>query len=367
MELPNPAHRWLPLRTVVDTSSLDQFPIEELFMLAHRSCLRGFKPATARSVSFVRTTLLVALCVQMVSGCDARQGKTSLRVGYQKWGTCSILKASGRLDSVLKSSGQSVEWIEFPSGPPLLEALNAGSIDVGHTGDSPPLFAQAAGIPFVYIAASSPSPQSSALVVRENDNLQSVSDLKGKRIGLTKGSSAHTLVIRLLEQHDLTLSDVELVYLTPADARVALTAGSIDAWSIWDPYLSSVEHSQNARQIADGRGTVSGREFYVASRSAVEKHPQLIHTFLRELAGAKEWAKSHPDKMTQLLSDQTGLPIAAVKLAESRRNRFDTSPITEELIAEQQSLADRYYALGLLPHTICVKDIADRSFGEFVK
>lgn len=314
-------------------------------------------------------TSVVAVFVGLfLSGCsEAAPPRRTLRVGFQKWGTCSILKASGRLEDKLKANGWAVEWFEFPAGPPLLEALNVGSIDVGHTGDSPPVFAQAAGVPFVYIAASSPSPQSSGLLVRAGDSIQSVVDLRGKRIGFTKGTSAHTLVVRILEQHKIDLQDVDVKYLTPADGRAALASGAIDAWSIWDPYMSSAEHAGDVRRIADGQGIVSGREFYLSSRVFATQNSQILRLFLQELCGAKQWAIDRPDEIHALLAEQTGMPLDAVKLAESRRNRYDTWPITDELIAEQQALADRYYELGLLTQGIRVEMHVDRAFGEFLK
>ncbi|MBP3954116.1 aliphatic sulfonate ABC transporter substrate-binding protein [Gemmata sp. G18] len=297
-------------------------------------------------------------------GCGSSEGAGRgdvLRIGYQKWGTYSLLKASGGLEPKAREHGLRVEWVEFPAGPPLLEALNAGSLDLGHAGDSPPLFAQAAGVPFAYIAASSPSPESSAIVVRNDSALHDPRDLKGKRIGFVKGSSAHTLVVRVLEKNGLEVSDVTPVYLAPADARTALEGGSIDAWSAWDPYLAAAEVGGGAHRIADGRGYVTGREFYFASKAFAGERPEVVRTFLAELTRVKEWAKERPGEVNRLLADQTGIAIGAIERAEGRRNRYDTGPITDALVAEQQAIADRYVELGLLPHRIDVRDAVART------
>lgn len=300
-------------------------------------------------------TTLAALLAGWVGllpiGCAPTESTPALRVGYQKWGTYSILKGSRRLEA----AGLHVEWFEFPSGPPLLEALNAGSLDLGHAGDSPPLFAQAAGIPFVYVAASSPSPDSSAILVRSGSSIRDAAGLRGKKVGFTKGTSGHTLVIRALEAAGLNIAEIETIYLSPADGRVAFESGSIDAWSIWDPYLAAAENSGTVRRIAGGRGLVVGREFYLASKSAAEKRSADITAFFRELTGAKDWAKDRRVEVTRLLAEQTGIAPAAVDLAESRRSRYDTVPINDELIAEQQTLADRYFELGLLAKAIDVR------------
>lgn len=135
-----------------------------------RTCERirhaaSVRPAELRPGDRRYVLRLIALFVAISAvfpGCESSAPTevfpVMIRIGYQKWGTCSILKHRGTLEVALRQFGGSVEWIEFPSGPPLLEALNAGSIDFGHTGDSPPIFAQAAGVPLIYVGASTPCP-----------------------------------------------------------------------------------------------------------------------------------------------------------------------------------------------------------------
>lgn len=303
-------------------------------------------------------SIVVVAALIAAPGCELKTASDPdrvLRIGYQKWGTYSILKASGRLDSEIERLGLRVEWVEFPSGPPLLEALNAGSIDLGHSGDSPLVFAQAAGVPFLYIAASSPSPDTFAILVRKDSAFQKVSDLKGKKIGMTKGSSGHTMAVRGVESQGLSFSEVEPVYLTPADGRVALESGSIDAWAIWDPYFASAEVAGNVRPLINGRGCVSGREFYFASRRLLADNPDAVRIFFRAMKRAKEWAQTRRPEVAKLLADQTGIDLKAVELGESRRNRYNTGPITGELIAEQQAIADRYTELGLIVQKIDIR------------
>jgi sulfonate transport system substrate-binding protein len=279
----------------------------------------------------------------------------TLRIGYQKWGTFSILKASGELAKAFGPKGITVEWIEFPAGPPLLEALNAGSIDIGHTGDSPPLFAQAADIPFVYFAASSSSPESSAILVKRESSIRGPSDLRGRRVGFAKGTSAHTMLLRYLEKSGLSLSNITPMYLPPADGREALETGSIDAWSIWDPYLAAAQEAGNYRELTSGKGYVDGREFYLASRRIAHDHPELLKEFLNQLEHIKSWARTRRDDVNRFLAAETGIPLRAIAMAEARRDRYDTQAVSGELIASQQSLADRYLQLGLLPKRINVK------------
>jgi sulfonate transport system substrate-binding protein len=313
---------------------------------------RGFWKTQALVVAAILAPLLLIL-----HGCAfaVERPSETLRIGYQKWGTFSILKASGELAAAFKAKGIRIEWTEFSAGPPLFEALNAGGIDLGHSGDSPPLFAQAADIPFVYFGASSSSPESSALLVKCDSCIRTPADLRGRRIGFGKGTSAHTMVLRYLEKNGLSLSDVIPVYLPPADGRVALEAGSIDAWSIWDPFLAAAEEGGGYRALATGKGYVDGREYYFASRRMAKEQPERLKAFLAALEQVKAWAKARPHEVNRFLAADTGIPIDAVAVAEARRQRYETQRVTDELIQSQQSLADRYLELGLLPKRIDVK------------
>lgn len=300
--------------------------------------------------------LLMLTLMGFHSGCENTSSKKQvLRVGYQKWGTFSLLKIAGVLEKAAASTGGKIEWIEFPSGPPLMEALNAGSIDVGHTGDSPPIFAQAAGIPFVYFGVSSPSPESYGIVVKESETASDATGLKGKRIGFTKGTSAHAFVLRWLEHSGMSFEDIVPVYLSPADARLALENGSIDAWAIWDPFLAAIQTDGGYRLVSSGKGFVDGREYYLASRELAERQPKRLAEFRSAVTDVKDWAKSRPDELSQYLSDATGIPRKAIELAESRRNRYDTEEFSDALVASQQALADRFLAIGLLPKKIDVR------------
>jgi sulfonate transport system substrate-binding protein len=130
-----------------------------------------------------------------------------VRIGYQQTGILVVAKQQGTVEKRLAKDGVTVSWVQFPSGPPLLEALNAGSIDFGYTGDAPPIFAQAAGADLVYVAASPADGVGEALIVKPDSAVKTVAELTGKRIGLTKGSSAHNFLIVALEKASLRFDE----------------------------------------------------------------------------------------------------------------------------------------------------------------
>lgn len=282
-----------------------------------------------------------------------------LRIGFQKYGTLTILKARGDLDKRLAAQGISVRWTEFPAGPQLLEGLNVGSIDFGTVGEAPPIFAQAAGADLVYVANQPPAPGGEAIIVPKGSTLKSVAELKGKKVALNKGSNVHFLLVKALEKAGLKYSDVQVAFLPPADARAAFERGAVDAWVIWDPFLAAAEKQLGARQLADGKGLVANHQFYLAARPYAEKHPQVIQAAIEELAKLDRWATGNAKAVAELLAPQIGLDVAITELAASRF-AYGIVPISAQVAAEQQKIADTFFELKLIPKAIRVQDALPR-------
>ena len=279
-----------------------------------------------------------------------------VRIGYQKYGKLVLLKGRGTLEQKLKPLGYSVSWTEFPSGPPLLEALNVGSIDFGIAGETPPIFAQAAGAPLVYLAYDPPAPQGEAILVPKDSPLKSVADLKGKKVALNKGSNVHYLLVRALEQAGLKYSDIQTVFLAPADALAAFTRGSVDAWVIWDPYEAAAEASTGARILADGTGLVANHQFYFSSKKFLADNAKAVDVVLDALNEVDDWTKHNIEAVAEQLSPSIGLP-ASVLAVSLKRESYGILPINNEVIASQQRIADTFVALGLVPKAINVSDL----------
>ena len=164
----------------------------------------------------------------------AAQDPAQFRIGYQKGSVSLVLAKSHRLLEE-RFPATRISWIEFPAGPQMLEALNVGSIDLGSTGDIPPIFAQAAGADLLYVGVEPPKPKAEVILVPENSPIKTVADLKGHKVAFQKGSSSHNLLLRSLQKAGLKFTDIQPAYLTPADARAAFQQGNVDAWAIWDP------------------------------------------------------------------------------------------------------------------------------------
>jgi sulfonate transport system substrate-binding protein len=277
-----------------------------------------------------------------------------LRVGYQKTGVLVITRQQGVLERRLGRLGIAVKWVEFTSGPPLLEAMNAGSVDLGAVGDSPPIFAQAAGAAVVYVAGA-PVNNGQAILVKPDSPLRSLADLKGKRVAFTKGSSAHNVVIAALEKARLTYADITPTYLSPADAGAAFARDSVDAWAVWDPFFAIAEKSQGARVLVNATDVIKTFSFYLANRDFAARYPKSLNEALSGLAEAASWAENNRQEVAKALAAVTGVSLEAQIIAANRAS-FPFGPVTPEIIASQQAIADRFHKLGLIPRPIVVRE-----------
>ncbi|XXY51083.1 sulfonate ABC transporter substrate-binding protein [Sorangium sp. So ce269] len=278
-----------------------------------------------------------------------------VRLGYQKIGTPYLLKdRADNLKKALEARSASAEWIEFHAGPPLLEAMRAGAVDIGHVGETPPVFAQAGGVPFVYVATDPPAPKAEAIIVPKDSPITSVAGLKGKRVAVNRGSNVHYLLIRAIEGAGLTLDDIQVTFLAPADARSAFESGKVDAWVIWDPFLAAAELA-GARVLQSGEGLVDNHLFYVVRREFAEKQPELLRTVLEEYRTLSEWEREHTEEASQILAKSSGVAYEAFLTSERRRS-FGLLPITPEILKKQQDIADTLHRLAIIPRDVRVED-----------
>jgi sulfonate transport system substrate-binding protein len=283
-----------------------------------------------------------------------------VRIGFQKYGKLVLLKSKGSLEEKLKAAGYKVVWTEFPSGPPLLEALNVGAIDFGNTGEAPPIFAQAAGAPIQYVAYEPPAPRGEAILVPKDSPLKSAADLKGKKIALNKGSNVHYLLVKALEKAGVKYSEIEPVFLAPADARAAFERGAVDAWVIWDPFQAAAEAATGARTLADGTDIVANYQFYFSSKKFLQSQPAVVDLVLAQLSEVDDWAKSDIHAVAEQLAPSIGLSVPVVEVALKRQS-YGIRPLTDAVVADQQRVADTFLALGLLPKPIKISDVTRRS------
>lgn len=302
----------------------------------------------ALSASFLVAAALSVLPLQA-------QAAEELKIGYQKTGLPVIARQQGVIEKALEAKGVKVSWVEFTAGPPLVEALNVGSINVGWTGDAPPIFGQAAGSAIVYVAALPSNGKGEAIFTKPESGIKSVADLKGKKVGVGKGTSAHNLLVAAIEKNGLKFSDIDVVYLSPADAAAAFASDKIDAWAVWDPFYAIAETRYKPVTLARTSEVLNVSTYFLANRDYAKSHADTINITLDALGEAAKWSAANRDKVAAALHEVTGVPLEAQTLA-ANRSEFGISKIDDKIIASQQETADRFYRLGLIPKQISTKD-----------
>jgi sulfonate transport system substrate-binding protein len=304
-----------------------------------------------------RGLIAASLAAPFVARAAFAETKT-LRVGFQKgepvW---MAAKANKDLETLFGPKGVNVEWTEFQFGPPMLEAMRVGSIDVGAVGDTPPVFAQAAHGDLLYIAANRGAPQS--VLLPPGSSIQTLADLKGKKLAFGRGSSAHNFALLVLEKAGLRYDDIQPVYLGPADAGAAFSQGAIDAWSIWEPYASLFNAKPGVRTLTSNKEIGEQFSFVMANGTFVRNNPDTAGAVVQTLGATAEKARGKRDDVAALLADATGIARDVWSRALAN-NPFEVMRITDEVALNQQRVADRFRAQGLIPVDIKVADIVWR-------
>ncbi|MGW6869900.1 ABC transporter substrate-binding protein [Streptomyces sp. NPDC054901] len=288
--------------------------------------------------------------------------KVTLNVGDQKGGSESLLRAAGELENL----DYTVKWSTFTSGPPMLEAINAKAVDVGSVGNTPPVFAAAAKSKIAVVGATHGSSTGEAILVPKDSALKSPAELRGKKIAVAQGSSAHFQLIASLQAAGLTPSDVQITLLQPADALAAFNSGKVDAWAVWDPYTSQVLRS-GARVLTSGEGVVNGLGFQVAAPSALADgaKSKAIGDFLQRLQRAQDWVFKHPEEWAKVWSKETGLPYEVALDAVKRSNGTRVAvAVDDAAVASEQKIADTFTELKLIPGKVAFKDFVDTRFNR---
>jgi sulfonate transport system substrate-binding protein len=287
--------------------------------------------------------------------------QVTLIVGDQKGTSAQALLQAAGLDD----TPYEIEWKEFTSGPPMLEAINAASVHVGMVGNTPPIFAAAAKGEFKMVQAVTYTGKGDTILVPKDSPIQSVADLKGKDVAVAEGSSANYNLLAQLEEAGLKYSDINVQNLQPADALAAFTSGHIDAWAVWDPYTSQAVITEGARVLADGDGLVNGYNFQVASDAAIEDEATkaALADYLKRITEAQLWTSEHQAEWSQVWAEQTGL-TPDITLAAAKQRPPSVVAIDQAVIDSEQEMADAFVENGLIPEEVDVQEYFSDAFND---
>jgi len=277
-----------------------------------------------------------------------------LRVGDQRGNARAVMEASG----VLKDVPYKIEWSEFPNAAPLLEALTADALDAGSVGDAPLTFATANGLKAKAIFAD--RYEGNAIIVQNASAFHTINDLAGKKVAIVKGSAGHALLLQALKKAGLQADAVQLVFLPPAEAALALNNGSVDAVSTWEPYVSFATLKTNDRILVDGKGFPS-LSYFIASDKAIAGKRDLLKDFVARNAKARAWGVEHAAEYSKTIAQLVKIP-ADVALGKQQRESHAPQLIDDSVVKLQQNTIDLYYEAGLTTKKLDAKDVLDESF-----
>ena len=320
-----------------------------------------------RRLSVVLAGVLVLFGTTLAAGCAADKepaaaqpgaAEEPLRVGYQRFGGLSLVKAR-------KAEAAGTTWSLFESGPALTEGIKAGAIDIGQVGEAPPIFAAAGKIDFRIIGTSKPVPKGEAVLVKAAKGYNTFKDLKGKKVALNKGSNVNWLLVRLLEANGMTIKDIDVHYLKPADARPAFDNDQVDAWIIWDPYFSLAE-SPGVKVLADATGLANNREYVLVSPQALKSKPGKIREFLKTYREVTDWGIGNPDERVKILAPELNIPEDVARRALDRSAQ-PLAAIDAAIGAELQEIADGFTQLQLIPGKVDIKGRIDEQFSDILR
>ena len=276
-----------------------------------------------------------------------------LHMGYQQAG--DLIRVTKVLEKRLEPLGIKVEWAQFAQGPQLMEAMNVGKIDLGLVGETPPIFAQAAGAQIAYIVGRRGNGRKSAIAVPPNSPIKSIKDIKGQKVVFQKASTAHYFIIRALEDAGLKYSDIQVLSIPNVEASAAFLQGKIPVWVTGDPHLAIAEKAGKVRVIKNAQELDSPGGYYIGEKQFIIDNAELLRIVIEEIDKIERWAEIHPKETTKLIAPEQKLPTDVMNLVISRRG-YGLRAISPNLINEQQRIADYFYKNGLLPKPLNVQE-----------
>ncbi|MGO1576012.1 aliphatic sulfonate ABC transporter substrate-binding protein [Agrococcus casei] len=315
---------------------------------------------------FTKSIAAAAAAVLLLAGCggggSADGGGTEggeVVIGYQPGNTLALLKAQGTLEDRLEAEGYEVAWEELAIGTLVLEALNTGNIDFGHSSDANAIFSAANGKPIEYAASENPYPKGVALLSRADSGIAEVADLEGTRVGVVEGGNMHYLLLRALEREGLSVDDVDVVYYAnAADGMAAFQQGEFEVFGTWDPFLAIIQEQIETTTVLDAEGLADNRTFYFATPEFMENDPEILSIILEELQKSNQWANENSVDAAAILADELGLDPAPLETANERRD-YGVLAMDDAAVQAQQDLADTFFDAGLIENEITVADYVD--------
>jgi sulfonate transport system substrate-binding protein len=308
-----------------------------------------------------RTTLLAALATPAIA---RAQAPVTLRVAQYKAGDQLLLRLAGLADTSLADTPYRVEWSEFGSGNLMVEAANAGALDLAYGSEIPPTFAAVSGARIRLVAVIRGDVNEQTVLVPKDSPIQSIADLRGKRVGYVRATTTHYYLSRMLNEQGLSLTDVQLVNLTPADGAAAFRAGALDAWAIYG-YSVPIARQSGARVLRTAQGILSGNYPYFIRAGLAEEPARAAaaRDLLDRIRRAMPFIQQHPAEYAAAVSAALNVPETTIRtLLDNVSQPRSLAPVDDAAIASHQAVADEFARIGVIPRRVDVAPLWDRAF-----
>ena len=286
--------------------------------------------------------------------------KPTLVVGQQESGIISLVKDSGALNG----ASYNVKWAVFPFGPPEVQAVAAGQVDIGtDIGDVPPINGAATESGFKVIGAIVPPSFKQAgnyLILPKGSTIKKLTDLKGKQVGVPFGSSAHGFLLNAVQSVGLSPTTVKFVNLPPAALQAAFNGGKVDAIAIWNPQ-AAVDLENGASVLLAGRPPLDPDVgFTVGNEKDLNDAAKrkLLVDLLERLARAYAWGDAHPAQWIKDVQKETGVDAKTATIVVQNGKDY-IQYVTPTILASEQKLADTFYKAKQITKPVNVSAIVD--------
>lgn len=318
-------------------------------------------------------SLLLAL-VFLIIGCAQEQvtSKDSetkedvvVKIGVQGSGGLFGKAQEDKLfEKAFEKYGATIEWVEFQSGPPMTEAIASNKLDFAGLGNMPIIAAQVANIPFTVISQVLEGKKNVGIVVHSSSGISNLNDLVGKKVAVGKGTNAYDFLFRGLMKEGVDPEKLEIINLNPDEAQAAFDAGSVDAWAVWEPYLTINTLSGKGTIIADGEKLdILSPSYQIVRTSFAEKYPDLVVAYLKTYDELLQWESENEEEAVNRYATERNLPSTLME--ETRKRALGISiPVSDEVIAEHQRTADFQYEIGTIRKEINVSEVFDNQYIE---
>ncbi len=304
---------------------------------------------TRREIGTVTAGALAASAISRLVATAA--AASTVRFSFQRSSTLlTLLKEDRALVAAFAAKGFGVGWAQFDD---VIGEMNAAVCDFhADCADAVPIFTQSARAPLTFYAREVHNPQAEAIIVSKGSAIRTVADLKGRLVGVHRGSGCHFILAAALTRAGLTFADIHPAYLTPSDAAAAFERGSIDAWAIWDPFLAIAESKMPTRTLCDATGLSRYDRYYTVTNGFAEAHPDLVEIVFDALVAKGAWVRANPDEAARRLSPIWGNIPEAVVRTVNRRRSYDVQAIDARALGDQQAIADTFFEAKLIPRAI---------------